>query len=460
MKERFEEHIRQNFNLKDKRILVAISGGVDSMVLATLFYQLNYDIVLAHCNFQLRGEESDQDEVFVRNFGENLAVKTIVKRFDTSQFSAESKLNTQLSARKLRYDWFYEIASENQCDYIATAHHADDNLETFIINLSRGSGLDGLLGIPQKNGKIIRPMLLFSREEILEFAQQNSIHWREDSSNQTEKYVRNKIRHTIIPVLKEIHPTFLENFKETQHYLSQSSRFIEENIQKIKEQCFEEREYQTIVHLEPLRNVSDVDFVLHKLFYPYNFRNIRDLKKMLYAESGKQLFSPTHNLISSRDYLVLMKTSPKNKELEGEGIRFLISENHFDRKDTIKLSISDVRSYLSLEMNILKRDINHFFDLEQLKNANNEVAYFDYDTLQFPLILRHKNEGDFFYPIGMQQKKKLSKFYIDEKYSLFDKDQQWLLCSQENIAWVIGKRMDNRFKVTNKTQRILKVSIL
>ncbi|CEN36667.1 tRNA lysidine(34) synthetase TilS [Capnocytophaga cynodegmi] len=460
MKERFEEHICQNFNLKDKRILVAISGGVDSMVLATLFYQLNYDIVLAHCNFQLRGEESDQDEVFVRNFGENLAVKTIVKRFDTSQFSAESKLNTQLSARKLRYDWFYEIASENQCDYIATAHHADDNLETFIINLSRGSGLDGLLGIPQKNGKIIRPMLLFSREEILEFAKQNSIHWREDSSNQTEKYVRNKIRHTIIPVLKEIHPTFLENFKETQHYLSQSSQFIEENIQKIKEQCFEEREYQTIIRLEPLRNVSDIDFVLHKLFYPYNFRNIPDLKKMLYAESGKQLFSPTHNLISSRDYLVLMKTSPKNKELEDEGIIFLVSENHFDRKDTIKLSISDMRSYLSLEMTILKRDINHFFDLEQLKNENNEVAYFDYDTLQFPLMFRHKKEGDFFYPIGMQQKKKLSKFYIDEKYSLFDKDQQWLLCSQENIAWVIGKRMDNRFKVTNKTQRILKVSIL
>lgn len=460
MKERFEEHIRQNFNLKDKRILVAISGGVDSMVLATLFYQLNYDIILAHCNFQLRGEESDQDEVFVRNFGENLAVKTIVKRFDTSQFSAESKLNTQLSARKLRYDWFYEIASENQCDYIATAHHADDNLETFIINLSRGSGLDGLLGIPKKNGKIIRPMLLFSREEILEFAQQNSIHWREDSSNQTEKYVRNKIRHTIIPVLKEIHPTFLENFKETQHYLSQSSRFIEENIQKIKEQCFEEREYQTIIHLEPLRNVSDIDFVLHKLFYPYNFRNIRDLKKMLYAESGKQLFSSTHHLISDRDYLVLMKISPKNKELENEGIHFLISENHFDRKDKIKVSISDMRSYLSLEMTILKRDINHFFDLEQLKNENNEVAYFDYDTLQFPLMFRHKKEGDFFYPIGMQQKKKLSKFYIDEKYSLFDKDQQWLLCSQENIAWVIGKRMDNRFKVTNKTQRILKVSIL
>lgn len=460
MKERFEEHICQNFNLKDKRILVAISGGVDSMVLATLFYQLNYDIVLAHCNFQLRGEESDQDEIFVRNFGENLAVKTIIKRFDTLQFSAESKLNTQLSARKLRYDWFYEIASENQCDYIATAHHADDNLETFIINLSRGSGLDGLLGIPQKNGKIIRPMLLFSREEILEFAKQNSIHWREDSSNQTEKYVRNKIRHTIIPVLKEIHPTFLENFKETQHYLSQSSRFIEENIQKIKEQCFEEREYQTIIRLEPLRNVSDIDFVLHKLFYPYNFRNISDLKKMLYAESGKQLFSPTHHLISGRDYLVLMKTSLKNKELESEGIIFLINENHFDKKDTIKLSISDVRSYLSLEMTILKRDINHFFDLEQLKNENNEVAYFDYDTLQFPLMLRHKKEGDFFYPIGMQQKKKLSKFYIDEKYSLFDKDQQWLLCSQENIAWVIGKRMDNRFKVTNKTQRILKVSIL
>ena len=175
MKKRFEEHIFQNFGLENKRILVAVSGGVDSMVLATLFFQTKCDIVLAHCNFQLRGEESDEDELFVKNFGQKLGVKTIIKRFNTSEFSAKNKLNTQLSARKLRYDWFDKIASENQCDCIATAHHADDNLETFIINLSRGCGLDGLLGIPQKNGKIIRPMLIFSRKEIIDFAKENNI---------------------------------------------------------------------------------------------------------------------------------------------------------------------------------------------------------------------------------------------------------------------------------------------
>ncbi|MDO4228352.1 MAG: tRNA lysidine(34) synthetase TilS [Capnocytophaga sp.] len=459
MKNKFEKHLYQHFDVQQKRILVAISGGVDSVVLTHLLFGLKLDIMLAHCNFQLRGDESDAEEHFVRNLGEKMGVKTFVKRFDTLGFATEQQLNTQLSARKLRYDWFEELATDNQCDYIATAHQADDNVETFVINLSRGSGLDGLLGIPEKNGNIIRPLLVFSREEILQFAKENNLQWKEDSSNQTEKYIRNKIRHQIIPTLKEIHPTFLENFKQTQHYLSQSAQFIDENIQKIKEQCFKESEFQTQIQLEPIRNASDIDFVLHKLFYPYNFRNIRDLKKMLYAESGKQLFSPTHHLISGRDYLILMKTPPKDEELE-IGLEFLLKESEFKEKNTIKLSVSDNRSFISLQFLIINRDINHFFDLEELKETQEDVAYLDYDTLQFPLRIRHKKEGDFFYPIGMNQKKKLSKFYIDEKYSLFDKEQQWLLCSEQNIAWVIGKRLDNRFKVSSKTKRILKVSIL
>ncbi len=234
MKNRFKEHIDRNFNLKNKRILMTISGGIDSVVLSYLFFLLEYDIILAHCNFQLRADESNEDERFVKDFGQKLGIKTLIKRFDTSKFSAESKMNTQLAARKLRYDWFEEIAAENQCDYIATAHHADDNIETFIINLSRGTGLSGLLGIPEKNGKIIRPLLIFSRDEITEFAKQHNLQWREDSSNETEKYVRNKIRHHILPVLKEIHPSFLENFQQTQHYLAQSDQFIDENIEKIK----------------------------------------------------------------------------------------------------------------------------------------------------------------------------------------------------------------------------------
>ena len=457
MKKRFEEHIFQNFGLENKRILVAVSGGVDSMVLATLFFQTKCDIVLAHCNFQLRGEESDEDELFVKNFGQKLGVKTIIKRFNTSEFSAKSKLNTQLSARKLRYDWFDKIASENQCDCIATAHHADDNLETFIINLSRGCGLDGLLGIPQKNGKIIRPMLIFSRKEIIDFAKENNISWREDSTNKTEKYVRNNIRHNIVPILKEIHPSFLSNFQEVQQHLRQSAQFIDENIQKIREECFEEREYQTIIQLEPLRKVIDVDFVLHKLFYPYNFKNIRDLKKMLYAESGKQLFSPTHHLVSGRDYLILIKNADEIPEIDNEGIQILIQEKHFLTKRDVNIDVSDMRSFLSLKFTVQERDISHFFDIESAKDENDDVEYIDYDKLHFPLMLRHKKEGDFFFPMGMYQKKKLSKFFIDEKYSLFDKKQQWLLCSGNDIVWVIGKRLDNRFRVRKETKKILKI---
>ncbi len=460
MKNRFKEHIDRNFNLKNKRILMTISGGIDSVVLSYLFFLLEYDIILAHCNFQLRANESNEDERFVKDFGQKLGIKTLIKRFDTSKFSAESKMNTQLAARKLRYDWFEEIATENQCDYIATAHHADDNIETFIINLSRGTGLSGLLGIPEKNGKIIRPLLIFSRDEITEFAKQHNLQWREDSSNETEKYVRNKIRHHILPVLKEIHPSFLENFQQTQHYLAQSDQFIDENIEKIKKECFKESEYQTTIEIKPIKEASDVNFLLHKLFYPYNFRNIRDLRKMLDAQSGKELFSPTHNLIKGRDELLLKKRPPKIPEFETP-LEFTFQEHLFVEEKIISYSVSDMKSSITIGFLPKKRDIAHFFDLKLDENLENddylpeEIAFIDYDKLTFPISLRHKKEGDFFYPLGMNQKKKLSKFYIDEKYSLFDKEQQWLLCSGENIVWVIGKRLDNRFKVTEKTKKIL-----
>ncbi|MDO5105315.1 tRNA lysidine(34) synthetase TilS [Capnocytophaga sp.] len=459
MIEKFKTHFFEQFQAQNSKILVAISGGVDSIVLAYLFFSIKQPIILAHCNFQLRADESNEDEQFVKDFGKKLGIKTITKRFNTSEFSAKSKMNTQLAARKLRYNWFEEIASENQCDFIATAHHADDNLETFIINLSRGSGLDGLTGIPQKNGKIIRPLLIFSRDAILEFARQENLQWREDSSNQTEKYIRNKIRHNILPVLKEIHPTFLTNFQKTQHFLEQSQQFIDNTIENIKKKYFKEYEFQTDIDKKAFIDVENLDFVLHKLFYPYNFKNINDIKRLINNESGKQLFSPTHQLIGDREKLYLFKLSENSYDAE---IPPLIVHFH---KETIlenlnrKITISDLKSSIEIRFSIIERDIQHFFDTDIYKESGNDIAYMDYDSLSFPLILRHKKQGDFFYPLGMKQKKTISKFFIDEKYTLFDKEQQWLLCSGESIAWITGKRLDNRFKITEKTKKILKVEI-
>ncbi|GIM48702.1 tRNA lysidine(34) synthetase TilS [Capnocytophaga stomatis] len=433
MKNRFREHIERTFNLENKRVLVAISGGVDSIVLAYLLNQLGIEIVLGHCNFQLRGEESNEDEAFVKEFGQKLNAKTFIKRFDTQKFSSENQMNTQLSARKLRYDWFEEVAMESECDFIATAHHADDNIETFIINLSRGTGLDGLLGIPQRNVKIIRPLLPFSRQEILEFAEKNRLLWREDSSNASDKYVRNKIRHNIVPVLKEIHPTFLKNFEKTQFFLAQSAQFIDFFIENIKKECFIEEKSHIKIDIEALKRNYQSDFVLYKLLYPYNFNNIRDLKQILEAETGKKLFSSTHILLKDRNFLVLEKKREKTEKI------------YEINKDT-----SEINSPISLKFQII--------DNEEIDVFDEEKIFINADLLKFPILLRHKQEGDFFYPFGMNQKKKLSKFFKDEKYSIFEKEEQWLLCSGSDVVWVVGKRLDNRFRVTEKTQKVLIIS--
>lgn len=428
MKNRFKE-ITHQLSLQKPRILVAISGGLDSVVLAFLFHQSHWNIILAHCNFQLRGQESDADEAFVKQLGTLWNVKTIVKRFDTEHITEENNSNIQLAARKLRYDWFEQIAQENHCDYIATAHHADDDLETFIINLSRGCGLDGLLGIPEK-GKIIRPLLHFSRNEIHQFALENGLSWREDSSNATDKYLRNKIRHHIVPLLKETHPSFAKNFHQTQTYLNQSADFINFYIEKIKQETFFFDNGSQKIRLKALLSHPNLDFLLHKLFYPYHFQNIIDLKKLISAESGKQLLSTTHRLLKDRNYFIL------------EEIKTLTETVHFVNRGN-----QTIQHPILLE-------VEHVDKIG--KSSENEV-FINEDSLIYPLQIRRKKAGDFFYPFGMSGKKKLSKFFKDEKYSLFQKEQQWLLCNGDEIVWIIGKRIDNRYRVDEHTKQILRI---
>ncbi|MBM0656892.1 tRNA lysidine(34) synthetase TilS [Capnocytophaga genosp. AHN8471] len=414
--------------LKNKKILLAISGGIDSVVLTHLLHSHGTELLLAHCNFQLREEESDGDEAFVHDFAKTLGIPLEVKRFDTHQYAIAHQLNTQLAARELRYEWFYELLETHHCDALATAHHANDNLETFLINLSRGSGLDGLLGIPQQIDKIVRPLLQWSRQQIYDYAEAHRLQWREDSSNSSNKYVRNVIRHEIIPQMAAVHPNYLENFNQTQEYLHQSARFIDFYIEEWRKSCFSPRPQEgglsvpIAIDTEKLQTAPEIDLVLHKLFYPYGFGNVKDLKNLLFnAEAGKQLLSATHSLV---------------KDSKGAWLKELTAE-----------SLPPTLTYeeLSPPFHITKGDPN--------------IAFIDADKLTAPLTLRQKQTGDFFYPIGLGVKKKLSKFFIDEKYSQVARENQWLLCSGEDIVWVIGKRLDDRFKITENTQRILKVVV-
>jgi len=403
-------------SVKGQKLLVAISGGVDSVVLAHYLHSQKCHIVLAHCNFQLRGEESDGDEAFVRSFAQMLGVPLEVVRFDTREYAATHRLNTQLAARELRYQWFEELLRLHGCHRLVTAHQANDCIETFFINLSRGCGLSGLLGIPAATPTVVRPLLQVSREDIVAYAKAHRLQWREDSSNASDHYVRNRIRHHIYPPLEKIHPQFLENFQRTQSYLQQANRFIEFYLEKIKEEVFVGN-FPIYIASEKLLSYPETDFLLHHLFYPYGFGNIEDLRQLFFkASSGKKLLSDTHQLL----------------------------------KDTRGVWLAEGNSPF-FPPEIVYEELLAPFEIEKVRT----VAYIDADKLRAPLHLRRKREGDSFFPIGLGKRKKLSKFFVDEKYTQAAREEQWLLCCGEEIVWVIGKRLDERFKVTDKTQRVL-----
>ena len=429
---KFQNHITTKFpQLKDKKLLLAVSGGIDSMVLMHLFQQLNYDIALAHCNFQLRGKESDADELFVKVKSKKLKVKSYFIRFDTENYSKENKLSIQLAARKLRYDWFQELLSENQLDYLVTAHHLDDNVETFLINFVRGTGLEGLTGIPPQNGNIVRPMLPFSREEIENYAQANQIQWREDSSNASDKYFRNKLRHDIVPILKELNIGFLDSFQNTLHHLQQAESLVNDASKLVFEKVVEEKENQVEIHLKPLLQFENYKAYLYQWLNKFGFSAWNDIYDLVVAQSGKQIFSETHVLLKDREKLILSERKSSNKEE-------IYSIESLDDKVNIPLKL---RFY---------KGVNIF-------ETHSNCIFVDESKLKFPLTIRKWQEGDYFYPSGMNGKKKLSKYFKDEKYSLLDKENQWLLCSEDQIVWVIGKRADNRFTSNETTQNSIKI---
>ncbi|MCZ8090211.1 tRNA lysidine(34) synthetase TilS [Flavobacterium sp.] len=435
MLKKLQNHINLNLSfLKEKKLLLAVSGGIDSMVLVHLCHQLELDFAVAHCNFQLRGNESEGDENFVKSQIEKLQIPLFTQKFETATFAKEQKLSIQVVARKLRYDWFYSLLANHNFDFILTAHHLDDSVETFLINFTRGSGLDGLTGIPEQNDKIVRPLLIFSRNEIETFAQENNIAWREDSSNASDKYLRNKLRHDVIPILKELNPSLLSSFENTIKNLKQSQSLVDDASKMVYDKVASEEEHHTVFDLTKLLKYPNHQAYLFRWLASFGFADWNSISDILKAQSGKQVLSNTHILLKNRNTLLLF---PRQQTAD-EAI-FWIEKDQVEIKVPLNLT---------------------FCNLSDISVQSTNVIFVDEEKLQFPLTLRKWNEGDVFYPLGMKGKKKLSKFFKDEKYSLLDKSNAWLLCSKDQIVWVIGKRQDERFKTTETTKNILQINYI
>lgn len=435
MQQKFLSHINQNFPfLNGKKLLLATSGGLDSMVMVDLFHKLNYSIAIAHCNFQLRGVESFEDQAFVQNYSEVNKIESFVTQFDTETFAEDYKLSTQVAARELRYSWFYELSDTENFEYILTAHHADDNLETFLINFVRGTGLDGLTGIPAQNDIVIRPLLIFSRQEIEYYAKENNIEWREDSSNASDKYLRNKIRHNLVPILKELNPDFLSSFQKTQKYLQESKTMAEDASIMIYQQVAEEKGEDIHFDLNQLKKLPNYKSYLYQWLNEFGFSAWDDIYDLVESQSGKQVFSNEFRLLKNRDFLIL---SPINFVNESE--EYFISKNQKEVKVPLNLS---------------------FCNVSDISKESNTTIFVDEDKLWYPLVLRRWKEGDVFQPFGMEGKsKKVSKFFKDEKLSLLEKENMWLLCSDNQIVWIIGFRQDENFKIRKTTKNILKIRL-
>lgn len=435
MLNQLKKHIDNRLKFLNKnKLLIAISGGVDSVVLTHLCHQLNLNISLAHCNFNLRGKESDDDEKFVLQLADDLNIEAFTESFNTEGYASENKISIQMSARELRYYWFDELALQFGFDYILTAHHADDNIETFLINFSRGTGLDGLTGIPEINNKFVRPLLPFSRENVIDYAKSNNLEWRVDSSNASTKYLRNKLRHEVIPILKEINPSLLQSYQGTINNLSDSGDIIEDTMELFLKDAIDAIEDNKMTFkVSEFKKQNNSKAYLFEAFKDYGFTEWNDVVNLLDAQSGKYVLSNTHRLIKHRDTLLLSE-----------------------------LLLEDQKEILILDIN---QEVETPFGILAFSKANGvslndtTTIYVDESLLKFPLEVRPWKIGDVFFPFGMKGKKKVSKYFKDEKLSLLDKESSLLLCSGNSIVWVINRRADNRFRVTENTENIIKIEL-
>lgn len=425
----FQKYIEDNnlFTKQDK-ILLAVSGGIDSMVMTDLFLRSGYDFAIAHCNFKLRGQESLRDEEFVTSFCETHNIQLFKKSFDTFTYMKDKGKSLEMSARDLRYEYFFELLKTEGFTYLATAHHADDSIETFFINLLRGTGISGLHGILQKVNNVIHPMIFTNRSEIIDYQQRHSIAYVEDSTNASVKFTRNKIRHELLPLIKEISPNFEKTIVKEIERFRETEQVFRTLINKAKALIVHTEGDTTRIPIAQIKQLRPQRIYLYEFLSDYGFNEatINAIEEALDDISGKQFFSETHRLIKDREYLIIV---PNKQQQDGE---YSLHEEQTSVSHPIKL-----------HMEMLK-------DLSFVRIPKTKfIAMLDYDKLTFPLVLRKWRKGDAFFPYGMRGEKKISDFYQNLKYSILDKENQWLLCSNDKIVWVVGQRIDDRFKITD-----------
>lgn len=431
MLEKVEKYIDSHQLLSNgAKVIVGLSGGADSMALLDALVLLGYDCVAAHCNFHLRGDESDADTDFVKKWCKNVDVSLKSIDFDTRQYAKDKKISIEMAARELRYTWFNILLQQHEADAIAVAHHKDDSVETVLLNLFRGTGIRGLTGISPQKGKVVRPLLGVSRDEIERYIAERDIPFRTDSSNEDDIFNRNFIRHQILPRLQTLNPSVSEAISRTSIHLGEVQKIYVAAVEKDIDRVLKNNR----IDIQALRNTVSPLSVLFEILSSLGFTSstIQDVKNSLESLSGKQFFSPTHRLVKDRNYFLMDEIASQDER-----------ENSFQ----INRVSQDITLPIHLNIRIAENDV--------AINKTSSILYADADKLSFPLILRKWKPGDWFIPFGMTGRKKLSDYFTNRKFSIKDKEDVWVMVSGNDIVWIVGERADNRFRVTEKTKTIL-----
>lgn len=430
-----KKYIQDNMLLTDKAtVIIGVSGGADSMALLDILHHLGYDCIVAHCNFHLRGQESYRDEYFVEKVASKYNFKYVSANFDTKKYIEEESISLEMAARELRYAWFEKIRKEYKAERIAVAHHQDDSVETVLINLIRGTGIRGLSGISPINGKVIRPLLCIFREDILQYLKSRHIGFVEDSTNKEDIYTRNKIRLNLIPLLKSINPSVVQAIHRTSGNLARTENIYNDYIEKAKHKVFSDHK----IDINALLKQKEAKTILFEILLPYGFNasTVDNIFDSINSQSGKVFYAADYQLIKDREAFIL---EPINEDTDSI---YTLLEHETNLCEPFNISIESFHKTSSFEIE---------------KNSN--IIYLDKGKLAYPLIIRKWKHGDKFIPFGMKGHKKVSDYFTDRKFSLVDKNNTWLLCSADNIVWIVGERTDDRYKITNKTIEVLKITL-
>jgi tRNA(Ile)-lysidine synthase len=434
----FNDYInREKLFTSADRLLLAVSGGLDSVVLCELCNRAGIDFVVAHCNFQLRGEESLRDEDFVRRLAAGYGKEVAVKKFDTTAFAAAHKLSVQVAARELRYGWFREVAEREGLRCVVTAHQLDDNIETLLMNFFKGTGIGGLRAMLPRQGMVVRPLLFAGRAQILLFAERHGLVWVEDSSNQSDKYTRNYFRHQVIPLIGQVYPAVLDNLADNIGRFRDIEIIYREAIGQQQKKLLEYRGAEVHIPVLKLLKAAALSTLLYEIVSPYGFspQQAEAVKDLLGSESGKYVVSATHRILKNRNYLIISplgSVAAENILVEGgdTGIEYAQGALRISRLEKAAIGTLD---------------------------QGQRVALLDGGALKFPLLLRRWRPGDYFYPLGMRKKKKLSRFFIDNKLSLAEKEKVWVLEMDKKIVWVVGWRIDDRWRLGPGTREVVRI---